>query len=296
MRQQTRATLYALAAVLLWSTVASAFKITLRAVDPATLLLHAAWSSTAVLLLVLAAQRRLGRLRATGRELARSAALGLLSPFAYYLILFEAYDRLPGQEAQPLNYTWAIALALLSIPLLKQRIRPASLLALLVSFTGVVVIATRGDVTGLRFHDPVGVGLALGSSLVWALFWILNLRDGRDAVVKLAWCFLFGTAYVLAFAAATGRLAAPPEAGLAGAVYTGLFEMGLTFVLWLRALSLSRTTAQVSNLIFLSPFVSLVLLRFVAGETIHVSSVAGLALIVGGIVAQRRLEKSDLRS
>ena len=63
--------------------------------------------------------------------------------------------------------------------------------------------------------------------------------------------------------------------------------MGITFVLWMRALSLSRTTAQVSNLVFLSPFVSLALIAVIVGETILLSSVIGLVFIIGGIVIRR---------
>jgi drug/metabolite transporter (DMT)-like permease len=76
-------------------------------------------------------------------------------------------------------------------------------------------------------------------------------------------------------------------AGIAGAVYVGLFEMGITFVLWLKALKLSRTTAQVSNLIYMSPFVSLVLIHFVVGERILLTTLIGLIFIITGIVIQQ---------
>jgi drug/metabolite transporter (DMT)-like permease len=289
-REQTHAYGYALAAVLLWSTVASAFKITLRTLTPLQLLGYASVTATAALFVLLLAQRKLPLVgRCTARQWLASAALGLLNPFLYYLMLFRAYDRLPGQEAQPLNYTWAIVLPLLSVPLLRQKIRPASWGALLISFAGVYVIATRGELLAFRFRDPLGVALALGSSVVWALFWILHLRDGRDELVKLFLSFLCGTPWAIGLLAASGQLRAPAAVGLAGAVYVGLFEMGITFVLWLRALARSRTTAHVANLIFLSPFVSLVLLRVAAGERIRVASIAGLLLIVAGIAAHRRL-------
>ena len=98
----------------------------------------------------------------SGADLARSAALGFLNPFLYYVILFKAYSLLPAQEAQPLNWTWPIMLVLLSIAILKQPIRWASVLAIVVSFTGVLVISTRGDVLGFRFTNLPGALLALG--------------------------------------------------------------------------------------------------------------------------------------
>jgi drug/metabolite transporter (DMT)-like permease len=286
---QTRAYLYGLAAVLFWSTAASAFKLGLRVLTPLQLLAVAACSSTLALLAVLAVQGNLSRLRHLDRRgLGISLAAGLLNPFLYYRVLFEAYARLPGQEAQPLNYTWALALPLLSIPLLKQRLRPASLVALLVSFAGVYVIATRGRVLSLQLTDPLGVGLALGSSVIWALYWILNLRDSRDGVVKLCFGFACGSLFTLINLVAAGEAFPRTWPGWLAGAYVGCFEMGFTFVLWLTALRLSRTTARIANLIFLAPFVSLVLLHFVVGEPLFPSSVIGLLFIVTGIGLQRR--------
>ena len=280
--------MYAGAVVLLWATVASAFKLSLRYVEAPHLLLYATLVSTAVLLVVAVWQGKLGQaLACSRRQYLRSAAVGFLSPFLYYLVLFEAYDRLPAQEAQPLNYTWPVVVVILSAPLLKQPIGRVSLAAIGVSFVGVLVIATRGDLLSFRFSDPIGTALAVGSAFIWAAFWLTNVRDDRDAVVKLLLNFVFGLIFV---SIAVLALAGPPPLdvrGIAGSAYAGVFEMGVTFVLWMRALSLSRTTAQVSNLIYLSPFLSLVLINVFVGETILPSTVIGLLFIVGGIVIRR---------
>ena len=274
--------------MLLWSTVATAFKLTLRHLTPPLLLLYATATSSAVLLgmLVVRGQTRL-LLRGSLGDYLRSALLGLLNPFLYYLVLFWAYDLLPAQQAQPLNYTWAITLTLLSIPLLGQRPSANDLWAVGVSYLGVVIIATQGAPLSLRFQSPLGVGLALGSTIIWALYWIFNTRDKRDPVAALCLSFLFGLVYIVAASPLLGGLHLPSLAGLAGALYVGVFEMGVTFVLWLKAMRLTRSTARVSNLIFISPFLSLVFIHLLLGESIRVSTVVGLAFIVGGIALQQ---------
>jgi drug/metabolite transporter (DMT)-like permease len=286
---QRRAYAHAAAAVLLWSTVASAFKLSLRHLRPDALLLWANASSAAVLGLAAAVAGKLRELRGLSRrDLFQRAVLGLLNPCLYYLVLFRAYDLLPAQEAQPLNYTWAVTLALLSIPLLGQRIGWRGIGAMLVSYAGVVVIATRGDPLALRFESPTGVGLALASTVIWALFWIYDRRSTGDPLVGLLVSFAASLPVVLLENVIVGgapRLPAWP--GLAGAAYIGAFEMGVTFVLWSRALKLSETTARVGNLIFFSPFLSLVLIRFLVGEEILASSVVGLGFIVAGNVLQQ---------
>jgi drug/metabolite transporter (DMT)-like permease len=81
-----------------------------------------------------------------------------------------------------------------------------------------------------------------------------------------------------------------PWQGIVGSVYLGIFEMGITFILWMMALKLSYTTAKVSNLIYLSPFGSLILIHFFVGEVILLSTVIGLVFIIGGIIIQQYLK------
>ena len=288
MRSQAQAYAFAGAAVFLWSTVASAFKLSLRWLDPLQLLLYANAVSVVVLASVLAVQGRLHRvLHYDRRDLLRLAGLGMLNPFLYYVVLFRAYDLLPAQQAQPLNYTWAITLALLSVPLLGQRLETKALAALLVSYLGVVIIATEGHVLALQFSSVSGVLLALGSTVIWALYWIYKTRDGGDPVAGLFVGFCFSLPLVVVTTAIFSRVMPDAWPGLLGAAYVGTFEMGLTFVLWLQALKRSSTTAKVGNLIFLSPFLSLVFIHFLLGETIVPATYIGLVFIVLGNVIQQ---------
>jgi drug/metabolite transporter (DMT)-like permease len=178
-------------------------------------------------------------------------------------------------------------LVLLSIPLLRQRTTARSIVAILVSFVGVTVIATRGNILTLQFTDVTGVLLAVGSSVIWALFWIYNIRDKRDEIIKLFLNFAFGSCFVFIAMLLFSDIRLPTGRGVLGAAYIGLFEMGITFLLWLSALKLSRTTAHVAGLIYLVPFLSIVVIHFALGEQIFLSTITGLVLIVTGIVLQK---------
>jgi drug/metabolite transporter (DMT)-like permease len=178
-------------------------------------------------------------------------------------------------------------LVLLSIVILKQPIGLMNVIAIFISFSGVFVISTHGDVLSFKFTNLPGALLALSSSIIWALFWIYNIRDRRDEVMKLFLNFCFGFLYTLAAVSVTGQFCWPPLPGLLGVVYVGLFEMGITFVSWLKALQLSKTTAQVSNLVYAAPFLSLFFIHFIVGEEILVSTVVGLVLIISGVILQQ---------
>ncbi len=287
MTNQKRAYLYAIITILLWSTMASAFKLSLSYLDYFQLLFFASLFSCLVLFTLLISQRKFYLLkRTTGKDLMRSAFMGLLNPFLYYLVLFKAYSLLKAQEAGTLNYIWPIVLVLLSVPLLKQKIHWLSIVAILISFTGIMIISTEGKIMSLEFNEPLGVMLAISSSIFWALFWIFNLKDKRDEVAKLLLNFIFGTVYVSLALVYFSGFSGINLKGLSGALYIGLFEMGLTYVIWLKALKLASNTAIISNLVYLSPFISLIIIRNVIGEKILLSTIAGLALIICGIAIQ----------
>lgn len=290
MKKQTQACVYAGVTVLCWSTVATAFKLSLRHTGAGVLVFWSSLVSVLALSCITLATGRLGQLREWRlRDLRTSLVLGFLNPFLYYLVLFGAYDLLPAQEALALNFTWPMVLALFSILLLRQPLGARAAAALAVSFSGAVVIATRGEVASLELAaNPRGVALALGSTLIWTLYWIYSVRDTRDPVTRLLVNFAFGCVLSGGALLLTGGLAMPGPLGLAGAAYIGTFEMGVAFVAWLRALKLSRTTAQVGQLIYLTPFLSLLVIALVLGEPIYPSTGAGLLLIVAGIALHPR--------
>ncbi len=287
MSRQNRAYLFAITTILFWSTVATAFKVSLRYLDIFQLLFYACLTSATVLVAAVLIQRKgMVLLEDARRHWKTTLLAGALNPCIYYLVLFEAYDRLLAQIAQPINYTWSITLSLMSMVFLRQKLLRSDIISALVCYTGVVVIATGGKMDGLSTADPAGIALALVSTVVWAGYWILNIRDPREPVSGMCLNFLVALPVTFVLCLAFSGFAADP-AGLAGAVYVGVFEMSLAFLFWSFALRLSSNTARVSNLIFLSPFLSLLFISRILGETIALTTWTGLSVIVAALLYQQ---------
>ena len=214
-------------------------------------------------------------------------ALALLNPLLYYLVLLRAYDLLQAQQAQPINYTWAITLALLAVPLLGQKLSGRDIMAIIMGYGGVVIIATRGRLLDMQFDSLEGVILALASTVLWALYWLLSTRNPRDPVVSLCLSFLLAAPCALAICVTFSTLVLPSLRTAMAAAWVGLFEMGVTFALWSTALRLASGVARIGNLIFLSPLISLVLIASVLGEVIHPATLVGLALILPAVLLQQ---------
>ncbi len=277
----------ALLTTLFWSTVATAFKLTLRYVDFRSMLFYSSLTSFLILsLITLFKNKKIFTIRSK-KEILNSLFLGFLNPYLYYLILFRAYSLLKAQIAQPLNYTWPLVLSIFSALILKSKIKKINILSLLISFTGVFIISTEGNIFKIKIQEPLGVFLAISSSFIFALYWIFNLKDKREEVEKLSLNFFFGFIYILITQFLTGSLKIIDFKGLLGSIYIGLFEMGITFLIWLKALKKSKNIALTSNIIYLSPFLSLFFINLILREKILISTFFGLILIVSGIILNR---------
>lgn len=290
MSNESKAVAYAMAAILLWSTVATAFKIALQYHSVIGLLAGASLTSVLVLMAILFAQGKLLQaVRSFPSNLRSALLLGSLNPVLYYLVLFEAYRRLPAQVAQPVNYTWAITLALLSVPILKHRLTRRDLWGLLLGYSGVVVISIAGkEVTGSL--DYWGLALAIFSTLLWAGFWLLNTKKNNlDPIIGLFHNFLVS----LPILGLLIWFVPPPPIqwglmSITSLVYVGLFEMGITFVFWQMALMRTGNAARLGTLIFLSPLISLFLIHLVLKEPLQLATFLGLALIIAGVISSRK--------
>lgn len=295
MDDEKKALLYGLSAVLLWSTVATAFKITLTEFTPIQMQTFASYISVMALLLICKFQKKTHLIWPTFLSNPKFfITLGLINPFAYYLILFKAYALLPASQAQSINYSWAITLTFMAAIFLKQKIRHQDYLAALLCYAGVIVIATQGHVFDTSFASPSGVTLALLSTLLWAGYWILNTKNKADPVISVLLGFIislpFSTIVMLYFGFTWNAIS---WHGWLSVTYVGLFEMGITFFLWLNALKHTHNTAKISNLIFISPFISLILLSVIINEQVHISTFMGLIMIVMGLGIQQLKKKKN---
>ncbi len=289
MKDQKKAYLYGILSVAIWSTVATAFKLSLKYTHVVNLLTVASLVSLVVFSIAVIIKGEVEKLKKlTRKDIAYSGVLGILNPFLYYLVLFSAYNLLRAQEAQAINYTWAIVLSVFSVFFLGQSLTLKDIAGLVMAYAGVLLIVTKGDITTL---DPstslTGVGLALLSTLIWALYWVLNTRDEMEPTLRLMLNFAWGSLALLPLFWLNLNIHPLNLYGMLGGIYIGLFEMGLTYLLWSRALKLAESTARISILIYLSPFLSLIFIHYILGERIYLSTIAALGLIIGGILLQR---------
>ena len=294
MNNNNKSILLALAAVLSWSTVATAFKVALTYLTHFEMLLVASVTSLAIFAIVLTVQRRWGVVMALPRKTWRYfALLGLLNPVAYYLVLFKSYDLLPAQIAQPVNYFWPIFLLVLLALFAKQSIPVKKYIGMFISLGGLILISLGGGQIGNLEISPLGLFLGLMSALLWASYWMVNNKNSHkaDATVACFMSFLFGSIYLFIGALCVGvNLNTLP--GILSGMYVGAFEMGIPFVCFGLAMRTTTNPALINQLCYLSPFLSLFFVSAILGEQIVFTTYIGLFLIVAGIVFNEYFAKN----
>lgn len=294
MNGNTKSILLASTAVLSWATVATAFKIALEHLTVFNMLLLSTWTAVLIYAIMMTVEKKWQELFAMPLKLTvQTALLGLLNPVIYYLVLFRAYDMLPAQMAQPLNYAWPIVLLVLLAVFNHEKISGKKYIGMLISVSGVVCISLGGG--GVKGGVSVaGIAMALFSAVLWATYWLLNnrLKDKVDTTMSLFLGFFAG-AVVLAVGGLFVGIEINSVEGLLSGIYIGCFEMGIPFLTFGMALRITKNPALINQMCYLSPFLSLFLIAVVLGETIVPTTYVGLALIVAGLIFNSNFAKKS---
>jgi len=281
------ATFFALSAVLFWSTVATSFKIALKDLHYIQVLTIATYTSTFIFFFTLIIKKNFYEtFSISTKQWFFSAISGFLNPFLYYIVLLKAYSILPAYMAQPLNYTWPVVLTIMSAWLLKQKLSFLSIVAFIFSLVGVFFISLSKNNTQSAINI-FGILLATCSSIIWSLYWIINIKDKRDVISKMFLNFLFGSIYLSILILFVDLPTINYKISFLAAIYIGFFEMGITFLLWLTALKKAIRTDKISIYIFLSPIISLFFISTILKENISTFAIIGFLFIISGIIISK---------
>ena len=286
MTQNSKSIVLAAVAVLSWATVATAFKIALQHLTVYNMLFIATVTATVIYTVMMTVEGKWGALLRIPKKVALEAlALGLLNPTVYYMILFQAYDMLPAQVAQPVNYAWPIFLVIMLAVFNRERIPWRKYIGMAISVGGVVCISMGGGGVEGKL-SAAGRGMALLSAVLWGVYWMVNerLKNKLDTTSALFLGFAVGSVVLGVGGWISGAIEVGSRAGVLSGIYIGCFEMGIPFLAFGMALRTTKNPALVNQMCYLSPFLSLFLISMILCEKIAPATYAGLALIVAGLV------------
>jgi len=215
------------------------------------------------------------------------AACGLFGVAGYNALGYAALRSTSATSVAFLNSTLPLLVPLFAWLFGVERLKPAIIAGILVSFVGVAWIAFRGDPASLLALRPDGAaGLILIAVANYAIYSVLQRFAPAtiDPLVFLAASMIAGLAVLLPFAAIEWLGGALPrfDASATGAVlYVGLCASLLAYVIWARCVLVLGPTITGASFHLVAVFTAL-LAWTALGETLTSYHLVGGLLILTG--------------
>jgi drug/metabolite transporter (DMT)-like permease len=218
--------------------------------------------------------------------------MGFIGIFFYFLFLFAALNHATVQDTIIINYTWPIWMVLFSIPFIGEKVSFKNFLSVLIGFTGLVIIVTRGVIFDLVLILSPGFVFAFLSALFYGLFSAIGKKNGRDPVISMLFYFIFSFLYSIVGFISFSNMNMFIFWDLAAVIWLGIFSCGLGFLFWFKALH-QKESYKLANFVYLTPFISFIFSYFFIGEQIQISSILGFLLIIVAIFINK-IDPSNL--
>lgn len=288
--------IFKLAAVLaLWALSFILNDVALRSLEPATVV-AGRWSVTAMLTLLLLAQRR--QVDAFGAALRRDGrAFFLLSLFGVTLLYglqISGQARTSTVNTGLLANTVPIFTALLAMIFLHQRLRPVGWAGIVLAMIGAWVVSTGGLRLDVNPATALGDGLVLLSSLAAALYFVYGaqLLQRYPALLVTAAAATLGALTLLPVALLAGRGSVWTWQAVAAVIALGVGP-GLLANLWWWETVEWLDASRAAIYIYLIPLLTMIFAVLLLGETVGPAQLGGAALLLGGVWLAERSRRQD---
>ena len=210
---------------------------------------------------------------------------GIISLLLFSTCYFSALNYTSLAVAAILLYTAPFFVMLLSLLLFKEKMNSKKILALILAFTGCVLVSGVGGDTVFSWK---GILLGLGSGFFYALYSIFGryaINRGYGAWTMTFYTFLFcsiGCAFLSDWQV-IGSVMAESHANILWVLGLGFVTAFLHYVLYSTGLE-HMESSKASILASVEPVVSALFGVFVFHETLSVWGILGIAMVLGAIV------------
>lgn len=273
---------------ILWASASTATKIGLQAVQPFVICITRFF--LAGLLMIAIGHFLLGQRLPKGREWGRIALYGLLSNTLYLGLYVLAMRQVSAGLGALAVATNPVFINLLAVLFLRERLKSATLLSLLLCMSGVLLAAW--PLLRNNAATPIGLLLLLTSMVAYSVSVLYFSRvDWKDLhlLVVNGWQVLLGGVFLLPIVLFTYTPAFNHWNGKAlGSIGWLAIAVSIGAVqLWLYLLR--EDAARSSFWLFLCPVFGFILSNIFTGEPITAYTLGGMALVIAGIYRQRRV-------
>jgi drug/metabolite transporter (DMT)-like permease len=228
---------------------------------------------------------RVGGRALSGRDRWWALVLGLPNTALFFGLWFIAATSILPGEVAVVVYTFPLWVALLSGPVLGLPLRRGEIIAVVVGFSGIVLVSEpwRAGAAGL---NPIAVLELLVGSIGWAVGTVAIQRKFPKETILAAHAYqLIGGSIGLLGAALLFEPTAAPHPSVALleiVLWLGLVGTSFAYAVWFTLLARSRA-ATLSSYVFLVPVVALAASFVVFGERLDIEQAIGVAFVLAAV-------------
>ncbi len=226
-----------------------------------------------------------------------------LKQHAFILLLaaiavFHLWIQVTGlQYTSAANTGWIIGtapifIAIMGVMFFKEKINLKQLLGIILAFTGLFLLISKGDFSSIDFISNKGDFLVLASSFTWGVYSIVNKKISLTypPLMTILYLFILMAILILPFTANTDtlvRLEHLSSIGWVSVIFLGIFCSGIAYVLWAQSLK-EMDSSRVGAFLYFEPFVTIFSAWAFLHETITILMlISGIIIITGVIIVNR---------
>jgi drug/metabolite transporter (DMT)-like permease len=255
---------------------------------PPVALTFGRWAISALCLAPLAIPRLKGKRAVLKRHAKVIAALGFLGVGFFQVAVYTGLRYTGTINAVLMNSVAPMFIIAIAWIIDGDRVTPRQLLGMAISFCGIVVIVTRGEVEQLlhlRFN--VGDLIIFFAMPAWGLYCVLLRRVPKtlDTLGLLFAVNIAGLVMIAPAAAVEAIFFATPRwtpLSLAAILYIGVFASFLAYICWNRGVELIGPSRAGFTTHLLPAFATVLAVIFL-GEELHPYHLVGIAVVLFGV-------------
>jgi drug/metabolite transporter (DMT)-like permease len=271
---------YAICTVFLW---ASAYVFTKVALNYFTAfsLGFLRYLVAAIVLIIAASIKKIGL--PDIKDIPKFILSGLLG-FTLYMIAFNIGSKtLSSTTSSIIIATVPILTALFASISLKEKLRALSWIAILIQFSGILILTLWNGLLSIN----IGVIWMFGAALLLSGYNITQRQYTKKytAFQSTTYSIVAGAILLSVFSSeGISQIIQAPLNQVFVVLYLGIFPGAVAFICWSKALAIAKKTSDVSNYMFVTPLLSLMLGYIIIYEVPDIATYVGGPIIIFGLL------------
>ncbi len=213
--------------------------------------------------------------------------------------IFHLWIQLTGLKFTTASNTgWIIGtspvfMTILGIIFFKEKITFMQVFGILISFLGLILLISRGDLLSIDFITNKGDFLILASAFTWSVYSLINKKISvhYSPLMTILYLFLMMSLVLAPFTINQKNIFALYNLTInswIAIIFLGIFCSGLAYVLWAKAMS-EMQSSKVGAFLYIEPFITVFTAWIFLKEEISFFTIfSGIIIIIGVIFVNRK--------